>query len=129
DPPSGSLTQNMWAVSATAPIGPGALYAFWGGASTSGGAAAGERVGGVTRGNDTNAQQYEVSYTYPLSKRTQVYAGYVKINNDKNAAYTFNTNSYPINTTCINSDNAVNQNTCGSNGKPGGLVFGMIHLF
>src|SRR5206468_10171825 len=62
--PSGSLTQNMWGVSATAPIGPGALYAFWGGASTSGGAAAGERVGGVTRGNDTNAQQYEVSYTY-----------------------------------------------------------------
>jgi predicted porin len=129
DTPTGSLTQNMWGVSVTAPIGPGALYAAWLGASTGGGAAAGERVGAVTQGNDTNSQQYEVSYTYPLSKRTQVYVGYVKINNDKNAAYTFNINAYAINTACINSDSAVNQNTCGNNGKPGGFVMGMIHLF
>ena len=40
-------------------------------------------------------------------------AGYVKIDNDSNASYTFNINSYPI---------AVG-------GKPGGLVLGMIHLF
>jgi hypothetical protein len=42
-----------------------------------------------------------------------VYAGYVKLNNDSNASYTFNINSYPI---------AVG-------GKPGGFALGMIHLF
>jgi hypothetical protein len=42
-----------------------------------------------------------------------VYAGYVKIDNDSRASYTFNINAYPI--------------TVG--GKPGGLVLGMIHLF
>jgi predicted porin len=130
DTPTGSLTQNMWGVSLTAPIGPGAAYFFYGGTnSPGGGAAAGERVGGVTKGSNTKASQWELSYTYPLSKRTQVYAGWVYLNNDKNAAYTFNINSYDVNTTCINSDSVVNQNTCGENGKPQGLVFGMIHLF
>ena len=54
-----------------------------------------------------------MSYTYPLSKRTLTYAGYVKINNSNNASYTFNINPY---TTAIG-------------GKPGGLVLGMVHLF
>ena len=36
----------------------------------------------------------KISYTYPLSKRTQVYAGYVKLDNDGQAAYTFNINAY-----------------------------------
>jgi hypothetical protein len=30
-----------------------------------------------------------------LSKRTRVYVGYVKINNDANASYNFNINPYP----------------------------------
>ena len=53
----------------------------------------------------------------------EAYAGYVKLNNDARAAYTFNINAYTINTSC--------QVTClnGSNGKPDGFVFGMIHLF
>ena len=82
----------------------------------------------LTKGSDTCAQQYEISYTYPLSKRTSVYAGYVKLANDRNAAYTFNINAYTINTTCTGAGGPVDNN-CGSNGKPAGLVFGMIHLF
>jgi predicted porin len=125
DTPSGDLKRDLWGASVTAPIGPGALYAFFGVARDGKGSATdGTRVGGLTKGNDTGSQQWEISYTYPLSKRTQVYAGYVKLNNEKNAAYTFNINSYTINTSCTTS-----QATCGNNGKPQGIVLGMIHLF
>jgi len=123
------LKRDFWGVSVTAPIGPGALYAFFGDAlDGKGDAPDGTRVGGLTKGNDTSSQQWEISYTYPLSKRTQVYAGYVKLQNDRNAAYTFNINAYTINTNCNGTGSVTDQN-CGSNGKPGGLVFGMIHLF
>ena len=126
DTPTGSLTRNFWGVSATAPIGPGALYAFWGQAQDGNGTSVeGTRVGGLTRGSQTGSDQWEISYTYPLSKRTQVYAGYVKLQNDARAAYSFNINGYTINTTCLT--DAVCPN--GPNGKPGGLVLGMIHLF
>jgi predicted porin len=126
DTPTGSLTRNFWGVSATAPIGPGALYAFYGRAQDGTGTSVdGTRVGGLTKGSQTGSNQWEISYTYPLSKRTQVYAGYVKLQNDDRAAYSFNINGYTINTTCVT--DAVCPN--GPNGKPGGLVLGMIHLF
>jgi predicted porin len=129
DTPTGDLKRDLWGASITAPIGPGVLYFFWGHAGDGNGSAAdGERVGGLTKGNDTKSNQWEISYTYPLSKRTQVYAGYVGLENDRNAAYTFNINAYTINTTCTGDGGLVDQN-CGSNGKPRGLVFGMIHLF
>jgi predicted porin len=128
DTPSGSLKRNFWGASATAPIGPGVLYAFYGNASDGKGSTQGTRVGGLTAGSDTGSQQWEVSYTYPLSKRTSVYAGYVKLDNDRNAAYSFNINGYSINTTCTGTGNAADS-ACGSNGKPAGLVLGMIHLF
>jgi predicted porin len=122
----GDLKRDFWGVSATAPIGPGALYAFFGQAlDGTGSSVDGSRVGGLTKGSQTGSAQYEVSYTYPLSKRTQVYAGYVKLQNDARAAYTFNINAYTINTTCVTETNCPN----GPNGKPGGLVLGMIHLF
>ncbi|HYT97731.1 MAG TPA: porin, partial [Casimicrobiaceae bacterium] len=125
DTPTGSLTRDFYGVSVTAPIGPGALYFFWGDAlDGKGGSVNGTRVGGLTKGNDTGSQQWEISYTYPLSKRTQVYAGYVKLQNERNAAYTFNINAYTVSTACT-----VSQPNCGSNGRPQGLVFGMIHLF
>jgi predicted porin len=114
DTPSGDLKRDTWGVSATIPMGPGTWYAFYGWFSNGKGSAEdGERVGGLAKGPDTKSQQYEISYTYPFSKRTQVYAGYVKLNNASNASYTFNINAYPI----------------GIGGKPGGFVLGMIHLF
>jgi predicted porin len=114
DTPSGSLKRDFWGISGTIPMGPGSWYLFYGRANDGkGGAADGERVSGLAKGSDTSSNQWEVSYTYPFSKRTQVYAGYVKIDNGGNASYTFNINPYPI---------AVG-------GKPGGFVLGMIHLF
>jgi predicted porin len=129
DTPTGDLKRDMWGVSATAPVGPGVLYAFFGHAGDGkGSAATGERVGGLTRGSDTASKQWEISYTYPLSKRTSVYAGYVKLDNDRNAAYSFNINPYTINTSCTGTGTGADL-TCGSNGRPDGFVFGMIHLF
>ena len=116
----GDLKRDLWGLSATIPMGPGSWYAFYGWASNGKGSAcdindAGctAQVGGLAKGSDTKSQQYEISYTYPFSKRTQVYAGYVKLNNDNHAQYTFNINPYPI----------------APGGKPGGFVLGMIHLF
>jgi len=126
DTVTGSLTRNFYGVSLTAPIGPGALYAFRGQATNGEGSSVdGTRVGGLTKGPNSSSQQWELTYTYPLSKRTQVYAGYVYLNNREVAAYTFNINSYTFNTTCFTETVCPN----GSNGKPGGLVLGMIHLF
>ena len=51
------------------------------------------RVAGLAKGDNTGARPWEISYAYDLSKRTRVYTGYVKINNDSNASYTFNINS------------------------------------
>jgi predicted porin len=117
--PSGDLKRNLWGISGTMPMGPGTWYAFYGRAGDGRGSAAdGTRVGQLARGSDTSANQWEISYTYPFSKRTQVYAGYVKIDNDCNASYTFNINAYPIGAPAG-----------GCFGKPGGLVLGMIHLF
>jgi predicted porin len=129
DTPTGDLKRDLWGISATAPVGPGVLYAFYGHAGDGkGSAATGERVGGLTKGGETSSQQWEISYTYALSKRTSVYAGYVKLDNDRNAAYTFNINPYTINTSCTGTGSAADLN-CGGNGKPDGFVFGMIHLF
>jgi len=112
DTPTGSLKRNFWGVSATAPVGPGTIYAFYGHAGD--GKGGGSRVAGLASGGDTSADQFSISYTYPLSKRTATYAGYHRLDNDSNAAYNFNINPY-------------------SPASPGmilnGFVVGLIHLF
>ena len=75
----------------------------------------GTRVGGLTRGTQTGSNQWEISYTYPLSKRTLTYAGYVRIDNDSKAAYQFNINPY------------VNVSPIGA--KPQGVILGVVHFF
>ena len=77
------------------------------------------RVAGLAKGDNTGATQWEVSYSYDLSQRTRVYAGYVKINNDSNASYNFNINAYP--------GSAATGWPAGM--KPGGFVMGMYHNF
>ena len=114
----GDVKRNFWGVSGTMPMGPRVVRVL---AKTDGTGSAcdinttgcNSRVGGLARGDSTSSQQYEISYTYPFSKRTQVYAGYVKIQNENQALYTFNINAYPI----------------APGGKPQGFVMGMIHLF
>lgn len=115
DTPTGSLKRDFWGVSGTFDIGPGQLYAWYGYADDgSGSAAAGQRVGGLAKGADTRAQHYELSYSYPLSKRTTVYAGYVKIDNDANASYNFATNALA---------------NVAVGGKPEGFIAGVNHNF
>jgi predicted porin len=119
----GDITRNFWGASLTGNVGPGQMYFFYGQANNGAGSAPnGARVGGLVVGPDTRATQYSVSYTYPLSKRTLTYVGYNRINNRNNAAYNFNINPYnPV------SGTDSSYNTPG--GKPGGLVFGMVHFF
>jgi predicted porin len=112
--PSGDLKRDFYGISGIIPAGPGTIYAFWGHAADGKGSAEdGTAVGKVVKGSDTSANMWELTYTYPLSKRTSIYGGYVKIDNSSNSSYSFNINTYGV----------------ANGGDPGGLVLGMIHLF
>ena len=77
-----SLTRNMYGVDLTIDIGPGQLYADWSyGDNGKGSAPNGARVAGLAKGDNSSSNQWEVSYTYPLSKRTSLYTGYTQIVN------------------------------------------------
>jgi len=120
---SGDLTRNFWGVSLTGNLGPGQAYVFYGQANNGAGSApTGSRVAGLVVGPDTRAVQWELSYTYPLSKRTLLYTGFNKIANKNNAAYNFNINPY-------NPVSSSDSSYATPGGKPAGLVFGMVHFF
>jgi predicted porin len=109
-----SLNRHFFGLSGTFAAGPGTVYAFWGRAGEGHGSALpGTRVAGLAKGPDTGSDQWELSYTYPLSQRTLLYAGYVKIDNESNASYTFNINPYPV----------------AIGGRPSGWVVGTVHFF
>lgn len=111
---TGDLTRNFWGASATIPLTSGSLYAFWGRAGNGGGGAVdGTVIGGLAKGPDSAATQWELSYSYSLSLRTLVYAGYVRLANRANAAYTFNINPYGT----------------AKGATLNGVVFGMAHFF
>ena len=119
--PTTDLKRDFYGISSTIDAGPGLFYLFMGRAGDGKGSAVnGTRIGGLAKGDNTGARQWEVSYTYVMSERTLAYAGYVKIQNESNASYTFNSNLYP--TLCGNFPNS-------SCGKPGGFVIGMAHFF
>ena len=61
-----------------------------------------------------------MSYTYLVSARTLLYGGYVKILNESNAFYTFDSNPYPV---------FCNTYPNGGCGQPGGFVLGAVHFF
>jgi predicted porin len=116
-----NLKRDFYGLGATADVGPGLLYLFVGRAGNGTGSADdGTRIGGLTKGVKTASTQWEASYTYLLSGRTLAYAGYVKIKNESNAAYTFNHNPYPI---------LCNPYPNGGCGKPGGFLVGVAHFF
>jgi len=93
DTPVGSLRRDFWGASGTIVAGPGTVYLF-AGRGGDGRAPASVRVGGLASGPDTAAWQYVLSYTYSLSGRTMVYAGYVRVDNDASAAYNFYVHPY-----------------------------------
>jgi predicted porin len=114
DTPTGDLKRDFWGASATVPVGGGSIYAFWGHAGNGkGGAVDGTAIGGLAKGPDSASDQWEISYSYPLSLRTLLYAGYVRLNNRANASYSFNINDY----------------STASGARPTGYVFGVAHFF
>jgi predicted porin len=114
DTPTGDLKRDFWAISATVPVGGGSIYAFWGHAANGKGEAVdGTAIGALTKGPDSACDQWELSYSYPLSLRTLLYAGYVRLNNRANAAYGFNINDYSM----------------ARGSRPTGYVFGLAHFF
>jgi predicted porin len=128
---NGTLKRNMWGISMIGNFGPGQLYAgYFGGANgrgsapciTTAGVTSCPRVGGLTMGPDSKVNMYEVTYTYPLSKRTLLYGGYVMIANAKNAAYNFHVNQ--ITGVCTGDGQA-----CGDSARPQGLALGMVHFW
>jgi predicted porin len=126
--PTGDLKRDFWGVSGTIPLGGGKIYLFYGkGENGKGGAVDGENVGYLVKGGDTGVQQWEASYSYNLSPRTMLNAGYVKLQNDCKAAYTFNINSYPIAVGQLNAAPGSAGDFC--SGRPGGFVLGFVHLF
>ena len=125
-----TLKRNFWGISATVPIGAGKIYGFYGAASGGNGSAAdGTSVGYLTHGPNsfTGSQQAEISYSYALSQRTTLYAGFVKLSNKCGASYTFNINPYPIAVNTLMGTKPDALNFC--SGQPSASVFGMVHLF
>jgi predicted porin len=125
DVPTGNVHRDYYGISGTFNLGPGQVYLYGAQALDGKGSAcdinnvgctrALGAVGGVAQGNNTSATEWEVSYTYPLSKRTLTYVGYHQIDNDEGAAYNFNIN--PV------------AGTSAQGFKPKGFVVGVVHFF
>ncbi|MCC7039415.1 MAG: porin [Burkholderiales bacterium] len=114
DTATGNLKRDFWGVSATVPVGPGELYGFYGNAGDGkGNAANGTTIGQLVKGGGTGASQWEISYTYALSKRTLAYTGFVQTRNDQNAFYNFNINPYNV----------------APDANASGFVVGLVHFF
>lgn len=115
DTPSGDLKRDYWGFSATVPIGGGKAQFLYGRASNGkGGASDNEAaIGQLRHGDNTGARLWQISYVYSLSPRTLLQTGYIKVNNDSRASYTFHINPYTIR----------------QGGDPSALMFGIVHLF
>jgi predicted porin len=123
-----SLNRNFGGGSLTIPLGGGKIYAFYGKATNGRGSAPdGTAVGYVVRGGQTGTQQWELSYTYALSPRTSLYAGYVELANQCKGAYTFNINAYAIAVGTVNAAPGSAGDFC--SGRPQGAIFGILHTF
>jgi predicted porin len=122
----GDLKRDFWNIGTTINLGPGQLFASWGMGYDGKGSAAdctlvagivtnasACSVGQIRKGNDTGANQWTVSYTYPLSKRTLTYIGYAKVLNDSKVAFSLNPNPYGV----------------ANGGDPGAFVMGTVHFF
>jgi predicted porin len=133
------LKRNFWAVDTTINVGAnGQVFLYWGHAGDGSGSATKHAATGhsaercrpvehLARGGSRAWRQHRCKplgksvYSYDLSKRTRVYTGYVKINNDANASYNFNINPYP------GSANTVAGGPVGMGVT--GFVMGMYHNF
>ena len=109
------LKRKYWQLNSTINIGAnGELYLMYGSAGDGTGSAVnGTKVGQLIKGDNTGASTWQVAYTHALSKRTKLFTGYVKVNNDNLAFYSFGGNGYSVR----------------PGGSPGGFSAGMWHNF
>ncbi len=113
---STSLKRQYWQIQSTINIGAnGSLYLMYGSASDGKGSASDltPRIGSLAHGDNTGASNWQVAYAHALSKRTSLFAGYMKVNNDSRANYSFGGNGYAV----VNG------------GDPQGFSAGMWHNF
>jgi predicted porin len=115
DTPTGDLKRDYYGVAVTIPVGGGKFMLNYGHATNGkGGASDAEpAVGQLRHGDATSSTLWEVSYVYSLSPRTLLQTGYIKINNNDRASYSFHINPYTIKV----------------GGDPSALMFGIVHLF
>jgi predicted porin len=58
-----------------------------------GSVADGTNINYIIKGDDTGAEQWTVGYNYAMSKRTDLFVYYARINNDSNGIYNFDDNA------------------------------------
>jgi predicted porin len=111
----GDLTRRYYMLTGAWTFGAAQLIGSWGKAdSGKGSSAPGSTVGAITNGSQTGAKQWVLGGTYDLSKRTQLFTYYTKIDNDSNAQYRFSINSFA---------------TAGNGSSPSGFALGVHHHF
>jgi predicted porin len=109
---TGDLEQTAYYLSLTHQLGQHGLRA--GVAHTRGGKGSStSRIGYLRSGPDTGATHATVGYDYTLSKRTNLYAYYTWLDNDRNASHDF----------------AINSLTASAGAILRGTVFGIRHTF
>lgn len=92
---STNLRRDAWQLAVTHNIGNGQLRASYVRAEKSkGNATAG--IGGIGKpGTESGAQQFSLGYGYNLSKRTELWGAFTKINNQQTASYNLSANAIP----------------------------------
>jgi predicted porin len=93
DTPTGGLKRDMWGVFADGPLGPGTWHVAYQKGNDSKGSSPGY-IGGISGAHDDGVYQIAATYNYPLSKRTAVYFGYSRLDNDRFGAYNYSVGSY-----------------------------------
>jgi predicted porin len=113
--PTGDLKRDMFGISSNIPMGGGYWYLYYGRAGDGKGSASDSesRINSLVHGSNSGSSNFEIAYRYDLSKRTSVNAGYVRINNQDHANYSFNVNGYAV----------------APGGDPSAFVLGFIHNF
>lgn len=119
DVASGDLQRDYFTITGAYKAGGGSLIGRFGVAgdvsgSAPNGASVTVKATSLVRGDDSGAKQATLGYEYYLSKRSTVYAYYTQTSNDKNANYSFGSNSF---------------SSVKKGAKVSGVMLGAIHLF
>jgi predicted porin len=101
EPLLGDIKRNAWFLGSIYQIGAGSIRAQYAKANKGTGSAIGGcatlsqcQVGNVSNLPDSGAKQYTLGGVYGMSKRTDLYTYYTKIDNEANGTYNFDTNAY-----------------------------------